>query len=270
MPHSLVLTLMPRVALEPQFLTGRHLHGLFLSQVRAVNRELGDRLHQARQYKAFTLSPLQTGSPAQPLRWQHRHKIAAGRPCWWRITLLDDDLFSALTPLWLQIQPQQTWQLGSAPLEIIAMFATAQSGQPWAGTCPYAQLLTQASPMETTFSFQLATPTTFRQGQQDNALPTPSLVFQSLINRWQAHSAIALPPLPLEQIFPNYFKLETAVVDDARSKFIGAVGEVSYRLFGDATPAEIQALNALADFALYSGMGRKTPMGMGMMRRLLA
>jgi CRISPR-associated endoribonuclease Cas6 len=46
------------------------------------------------------------------------------------------------------------------------------------------------------------------------------------------------------------------------------VGEISYRLMGDVEPLQIKQINALADFALYAGIGRKTPMGMGMVRRL--
>jgi CRISPR-associated endoribonuclease Cas6 len=37
---------------------------------------------------------------------------------------------------------------------------------------------------------------------------------------------------------------------------------------GDVAPLQIKQLNALTDFALYAGVGRKTPMGMGMTRRL--
>ena len=33
-------------------------------------------------------------------------------------------------------------------------------------------------------------------------------------------------------------------------------------------PETIQQINTLADFALYAGVGRKTPMGMGMVRRI--
>jgi len=46
------------------------------------------------------------------------------------------------------------------------------------------------------------------------------------------------------------------------------VGEVSYRILGDVEPLVIKQINALADFALYCGVGRKTPMGMGMTRRI--
>jgi CRISPR-associated endoribonuclease Cas6 len=45
------------------------------------------------------------------------------------------------------------------------------------------------------------------------------------------------------------------------------VGEISYRILGDVEPLVIKQINALADFALYAGVGRKTTMGMGMVRR---
>ena len=51
------------------------------------------------------------------------------------------------------------------------------------------------------------------------------------------------------------------------SKFIGCVGQVSYKIMGEVEPEIIKQVNAIADFALYAGVGRKTPMGMGMVRR---
>jgi CRISPR-associated endoribonuclease Cas6 len=36
---------------------------------------------------------------------------------------------------------------------------------------------------------------------------------------------------------------------------------------GAVDPLTIKQINALADFALYAGVGRKTPMGMGMVKR---
>ena len=47
------------------------------------------------------------------------------------------------------------------------------------------------------------------------------------------------------------------------SKFIGCVGQVSYKIMGEVEPEIIKQVSAIADFALYAGVGRKTPMGMG-------
>lgn len=43
--------------------------------------------------------------------------------------------------------------------------------------------------------------------------------------------------------------------------------QVTYKIIGEVEPEVIKQVNAIADFALYAGVGRKTPMGMGMVRR---
>lgn len=58
------------------------------------------------------------------------------------------------------------------------------------------------------------------------------------------------------------------MVQDSRSKFIGCVGNMNYRILGEVEPETIRQINTLANFALYAGVGRKTFMGMGMTRRL--
>jgi CRISPR-associated endoribonuclease Cas6 len=273
MPHSLVLNLLPQSPIPPQFLTGRHLHALFLTLVSSVDRELGDYLHQAKADKPFTLSPLQVsrqfiGSRDSILQWEHTKPISAGTPCWWRISLLDDTLFGKLTQLWLNLNPNHPWHLGPADLHITSILGTPQSTQPWANAISYAQLYEQSSDSNRQIEFAFCTPTAFRQSNYDCALPTRELVFNSLINRWNQYSGIELPKNLIESIFPSFFDINTELVADSRSKFIGCVGAINFRLLGDVDPLVIKQINALANFALYSGVGRKTTMGMGMVRRL--
>lgn len=267
MPHSLVLNLIPRTPIYPDFLTGRHLHALFLTLVNSVDPELAGRLHSQPQFKPFTLSPLQKQSPQQRLSWQHQHPIAAGTPCWWRISLLDEALFERLTELWLHLNPEQPWHLGSADLLVSSVLATPQSTQPWANSCLYTQLWERASPDERDLSLEFCTPTAFRQGKFDSALPTRDCVFGSLLQRWNTYSDRPIEATVLEHLFPSFFEIRAEQVKDSRSKFIGCVGRVTYKILGDLDPEVIQQLNTLADFALYAGVGRKTPMGMGMVRR---
>lgn len=124
MPYSLVLNLVPLAAIPKSHLSGRHLHALFLDLVRSQVPELATILHAQTTSKAFTLSPLQTNPATQQspdtLQWNHRHAIAAGSLCWWRITLLDDTLFSQLAHLWLGLSKQQQWQLGGSPIQVTA------------------------------------------------------------------------------------------------------------------------------------------------------
>jgi CRISPR-associated endoribonuclease Cas6 len=256
-------------------LTGRHLHALFLTLVSSVDRKLGDYLHASSADKAFTLSPLQTnrqtkriGLQDSILQWEHTKAIPAGTHCWWRISLLDDTLFGKLTHLWLNLNPNHPWHLGPADLHITSILGTPQSTQPWANASSYAQLYEQASDSDRLIAFSFATPTAFRQGQYDSVLPTRECVFNSLLNRWNKHSGIEISHIPIESIFPSFVNVRTEILADSRSKFIGILGETSYRLLGEVEPLAIKHINVLADFALYSGVGRKTPMGLGMVRRL--
>ncbi|NEQ64155.1 MAG: CRISPR-associated endoribonuclease Cas6 [Symploca sp. SIO2D2] len=288
MPYSLILNLLPLSPIPPKFLSGRHLHALFLNLVSFVDRKLGDYLHEAKADKAFTLSPLQIVRDAPTrdrknrhhiLQWQHGKPIPPGTLCWWRISLLDDTLFSKLTYLWLNLNPEQPWHLGPADLQITSILGTPQGGverrahvgaplQGWANVATYAQLYEQASESNCNLDFAFCTPTAFRQSKYDCALPSRELVFNSLIKRWNQYSGIEFTHTLVEHIFPSFFDIHTEVATDSRSKFIGCVGAINFRILGKVEPPIIQQINALADFALYSGVGRKTTMGMGMVRRI--
>jgi CRISPR-associated endoribonuclease Cas6 len=286
MPHSLVLNLLPQSPIPPQYLTGRHLHALFLTLVSSVDSTLGDRLHDSTADKAFTLSPLQIRgegigdrgqdrgkykskiSISSSLQYSHQQPIPAGTPCWWRISLLDDTLFGKLTQLWLNLNPNRPWHLGPADLYITSIQGTPQSIQPWANASTYAQLYEQASDRNSSINLTFSTPTAFRQGQYDTTLPTRESVFNSLLSRWNKYSGIEFPQIAIESVFPSFVNIHTEILADSRSKFIGILGEVTYKILGTVEPIQIKQINALADFALYTGVGRKTTMGMGMARRL--
>ncbi|MFM8294970.1 MAG: CRISPR-associated endoribonuclease Cas6, partial [Microcystaceae cyanobacterium] len=53
MPHSLVFNLLPLSPIYPDYLSGRHLHALFLTLVSSVDLELGNNLHFSQAEKAF-------------------------------------------------------------------------------------------------------------------------------------------------------------------------------------------------------------------------
>lgn len=216
----------------------------------------------------------------QPLQWSYRKPIAPNTPCWWRISLLDDRLFSQLTQLWLNLNPNHPWHLGPANLYITSILGTPQSTQPWANFCNYAHLYEQASDQERKLTLQFYTPTAFRQGKYDSAMPTPDRVFGSLLRRWNYYSGIEFSPDILEFLQPSYFDIRTEVVTDPRkqfqqtgakidscNRFTGCVGKVTYQILGQVNALTLKQLNALTDFALYAGVGRKATMGMGMCRR---
>jgi CRISPR-associated endoribonuclease Cas6 len=278
MPHSLVLNLIPQGQISSQFLTGRHHHALFLDLVRSVDVDLASQLHQQTSAKAFTLSALQVQAGSRKpilkgsggsdrIQWSHAQPIASGTPCWWRVSLLDDLLFSKLATLWLGIDPDQPWHLGQVPLQVVSVLCNPQSGQSWANYRPYRQIYEQASESDRTLSFEFYTPTAFRETDYDTSLPTPEHVFKSLLKRWNQYSQIPFEEAIVVPIYPSFFDIRTEMVMDSRSKFIGCVGRVSYQILGDVEPEMIRQINTLANYAEFCGVGRKTPMGMGMVRR---
>ncbi len=270
MPHSLVLNILPLSQISVSYLSGRHLHALFLTLVSSVDQELGNSLHFSQSNKAFNLSLLQVDSPRKnyTLSWKHHSPIPINQPCWWRISLLDDTLFKKLTKLWLNINPDKPWHLGPANLLITSILGTPQLTQPWTNFSSYEQIYENASTEERIFTFQFATPTAFRQGKFDSAFPTTDAIFNSLLKRWNKYSCIKIDSLLLDAIFPSQFDINTEIIIDSRSKFIGCVGRVTYQILGDVDQLAIKQMNTLADFALYCGAGRKTTMGMGMIRRI--
>lgn len=305
MPHSLVLNLLPESPIPPGFTSSKSLHGLFLNLVSSVDETLGNDLHKNTSNKPFTLSPLQINksthqnskypkpiskkptqsihkiSSPSSLRWTYRKPITPDTPCWWRISLLDDALFSRLSQLWLNLNPDQPWHLGPANLHITSILGTPQSTQPWANFCNYAQLYEQASDQERKLTLQFYTPTAFRQGKYDSAMPTPDKVFGSLLRRWNHHSGLTFATDLLDAVQPSYFDIRTEIARDPRSQFqhtgaktnpcnqfTGCVGKVTYQVCGPVDRAILKQLNTLADFALYAGVGRKTTMGMGVTRRV--
>jgi len=293
MPHSLVVNFMPKTPIYPEYLTGRHIHALFLTLVSSVDKGLGDRLHGEKANKGFSLSPIQQLAVSdwqlavssdknkpklrkvnnQPLKMKslawHHQEIASSTPCWWRISLLDEVLFSKLTGLWLNLNPDRAFHLGSADLYITSILGTPQSSQPWSNFATYQQIYDRASETERNITFHLATPTAFRQGKYDSPLPTRDNVFKSLCDRWNTYSEIPINSEIIEYIFPSRFDIKTEVVKNYDThSFIGCVGEIGYRILGDVSPESIKQINALEDFAMFAGIGRKTTMGMGMVRKV--
>ena len=267
MPYSLVLNLVPLSPISKSHLSGRHLHALFLDLVRSHNPNLATTLHAQTTRKAFTLSPLQTQLNKQLnpgiLQWSHPRAVAAGTPCWWRITLLNDTLFAQLASLWLGLSSAKQWQLGGSPIQVTSVIGTQQASHPWASYVSYAQMYEQASDRTRKLPFLLCTPTNFRISDYDSCMPTRDRVFKSLLKRWNHYSGIPFLDDLFSDIYPSEMSLHSEIAIDSRSKFIGSVGSITFNILGDLFPTAIRQINALAQFSLYAGIGRKTPMGMG-------
>ena len=126
------------------------------------------------------------------------------------------------------------------------------------------RLYEEASDRNRKLPFRLCSPVTFRISDYDSSLPTRDRVFKSLLKRWNHYSQIPFPENLIKHIYPAAYNIHSDIAIDSRSKLIGCIGNITFQILDkEVSPTAIQQINALAQFALFTGIGRKTSMGMG-------
>ncbi|SNR63023.1 CRISPR system precrRNA processing endoribonuclease RAMP protein Cas6 [Desulfurobacterium atlanticum] len=139
----------------------------------------------------------------------------------------------------------------------------------------YAELLNNAG-YEKDIVFQVITPATFKKGKYDNPSPVPSLIFKSLFRKWNHFSRLKLPISETEFIklvkrhvltSGLWIKTEKVFISLSFKKLIGFKGRLYFYIDTDNKQL-LKVLNALSDFSEFSGIGRKTTMGFGRIKRI--
>jgi CRISPR-associated endoribonuclease Cas6 len=275
---------------------GRLAHAAFLDLIRAVDPTLAEALHVSNQRKPFTVSPLQ--GVGQPREGQI--KVKAGQEVWLRFTLLGSELFATFTRfLLLPSSVRRTSGVGVRLGELefaISEVLTTPGSDPWAGYTSLGELCRrwQNAPLTESawqISLELASPTVFSRGSREglgkqmDPFPSPGMLFGSLAAVWNDQFGFkkdlpgfeTLEGLTLDKQAIRTYAEETVVVGLYRLESrmfrywgqpqIGATGVITYLLQDRQNQELARALNLLADFAFYSGVGYKTTMGMGQVRR---
>jgi len=254
MPYSLLLQCYIKNEVYP--VTQKHLHAMFLHIVNQVTPDLATILHQESKNKSFTLCLLE----------QKENEI------WWRLTLLDDCLFKPFSNILFKTSEMELY-LGKNSILIASILCSPLSGHPLANFTLYPQIADSASKEIKTFKFCIMTPLAFKTGDGDLPLPVPKLFFTSLHKRWETYSDIKFnfdnfEPLIEQHVFISSFNLKSKEFFDGRAVSVGTVGDVTFNARGKISPELIHYLNVLSDYAYYAGVGKKTTMGMGQVKRI--
>lgn len=263
---------------------GRLAHAAFLDLIRAVDPASAETLHTKNQRRPFTVSPLQGLGQARNGQIQ----VKSGQEVWLRFTLLGSELFTSFTRFLLPSSSNgsasgveiRLGELGFAIGEVL----TTPGSHLWAGYTSLSELcqcwqkgLLAESAWQ--IGLELASPTVFSRGsrndrgKQMDPFPSPAMLFGSLAAAWNEHLPISLDKRAIrayaeETVVVGLYRLESRVFRYWGQPQIGATGVITY-LLQDRQNRELgRVLNLLADFAFYSGVGYKTTMGMGQVRRV--
>ena len=211
-----------------------------------------------------------------------RRRLASGRPVDLGQVAPDEHL---LVRPGLGAHAVRDLRIGDARFEISRLLSTPEPGNTapsWVAYSSFAELR-QASKAQKHYHFEFATPTAFSMGQKQwgkllKVFPEPSYVFGSLARQWDlfapaslcmASSGITPPEIGAwceEYVIVSRYSLETCYLPSSKFGQSGFQGNVIYEVKGLPTAPEALWLSSLARFALFSGVGYKTTMGMGQTR----
>jgi CRISPR-associated endoribonuclease Cas6 len=274
---SIIVTLTPEAPAVVPAELGRAIYAEVLGCLRLVQPELAAQIHASDGPKPLTCSGLIPGRPPNsdasshvadsiPVRPGERYSV--------RVTGLVEAVSAALRIALLE-HPPERWNIQGAWFRVLHTTCDA-ARHPWAGTATYEGIASwwlkndQRKPRSLTL--QYASPTAFKSQEMQVPVPMPNLAFGSLVERWNAFSSITLDPdirrFALEQVGISRYSLESRPMPQKNGALrIGGIGQATYVALENEEYA-LGALNVLADFALYSGVGVQTTTGMGQCRRV--
>jgi CRISPR-associated endoribonuclease Cas6 len=230
---------------------GRAIHAQFMQWLSLGNPDLAQSVHDS-QESPFSLSGLIGYRRQQP---------KLGDEFMLRISLLNGNLIHPLLQ-GIEVSQSQSISLGNVPF-VMRGVVTLPGSHPLVNISDYSSLANMTNG-DGEILLNFISPTSFKQQKNIQPFPLPELVFNSLLRRWNHFAPPDLHFLPISwEGFVTAFELKTHALKMAGGAEIGSVGWVKYR-FPDGEQARIAHI--LSEFAVFSGVGRKTTMGMGQVK----
>lgn len=245
-PYAVVMRFQARRPISPPLPEG--VHASFLDLVRRLDPALGEVLHApGHRLRPYTLAQLGRRGTTEFIL---------------RVGVVAPDIFQRFWDRWercsgasLRLNSQRL-----RPLEV-------RRDGPWAGSLDWSGFASFSPVRQVTLTF--CTPTTFRQGDVDLPLPVPRLILSGLFARWNASAPWFLeldPRLFESDVVLGPARLRTVPVWDGRARIWGFVGRAELRVKASAPRELAKGVAILAAFAFFSGVGRRTTHGFGLVR----
>lgn len=245
---------------------GRLLHGALFTLLGEVNPGFASLLHDGTNVKPFSIAPLEL--PKYATKDGDDRLLRRGDRVYWRIAALDSTLLETL----LSVPQGSVVRVGRLQLILRRVIADSRERND-VGVLDEMDLIGACLSENSvrTVELRFLTPVAFRVDDSDYPLPVPGLVFSSLADKWTASELPASINrneirADAERVYPVSWKGETRRMFFGRNRGVtGFVGRFSYDL--SALPIEArQVFLLLAQFAVFSGVGRLTGQGLGQTR----
>ncbi len=277
---SLLLTLTPTEPTTLEGFYGRQAQAWFLGQIAQHDPGMAERLHNYNGMRPYTISSLIVPQGGRRGENGTIH-VVPGNQVQLRITSLSAPLSELILTKIVTSLPQKLRLKWSHFREL-----RLSKENDWDGEASFEGLVEQgARSGGESATLEFFSPTAFRSGQVDLTLPTPDQVWRSLWWRW---NTFAPEEFHIDPLWPE-FAANCMVVSDfclkamqvrfkngVKGAATGATGQATYRLLPEKHCGEFaifrqgadQVMRTLAGFALYSGIGHHTAIGLGQSRWL--
>jgi len=248
MPLKLFLKLNLSEEIDTSGLTPDRVHGLFFS---LIGKDLASLLHEGyRDIKPFSLF----------CRELFKKQNVKGLNL--EINLLEDSLIPQFLSALILGRKGAFLNLNSRRVEV--KLDRILSPQRWLK--PYPSLM-EVEAVPTKVGVKFLSPTTFRRYNSDLPFPLPELLFRGLVKRWLAFANQPIG-VDLREYYPKVeierYDLKTRKVEfSGGGKLTTFVGEVVYNLSEVENDEARRWFFILLRYSLWSGIGRKTTMGLG-------
>ena len=245
--YSFLLELKPQQEAAVSPTHGYQAYSLVLQILRQQNPGFSQRLHELPGPKPFTVSPIRG-----TVRRRGAHYLLDPNEVYClRLTVLDEEMFSRFLDAVINLPNDHTLRLESASLWLHRV-VTTPGRDAGVGLSSFARLLEQAQP-EPLIQLRFDSPTAFRSaGRRNVALPLPSLVFGSLLSRWNQFAPMRLPETLRQAVEDGVlvagYRLETRMLDFGTYKEMGFQGDCAFECAPSMSPTQVCQLRALADF----------------------
>ena len=263
MPASILIKIKPQ---QESTIEGRGEEALFRLLIEILNPDhpaLVRVIQSGKDETPLTLSPFLKGA-----KFSDKYSyLSPDKMATFRITCLNKDVLEPVMGHFFHLSGTNA-AIRLAGKRIVIDKVDMQKSSP-AHFISYEQLLEEAPP-QSSIIFEYCSPTSFGGLTGDQSFPIPRLVLTSLLKKWNVFSPRKISSdlmNEFERVRIERFNLKTDSVRYGRESTLGFIGTAAYALPPSTDKDKRVSINALANFALFSGVGIKTEKGMGQVRR---